>query len=156
MSEQKPKLKKVIGLRNIVTDGKQWKYLLFYDLDRPTEEDIDILHDYMQTFAISYLIYKTKNGIHAVGLTPLAISQYAGMFLCLQEDIPEYYSGQTIRLSRKEGETQELLSFNLGYPVIINLLSIYRKRFPHLPIKHDKDVLEGWRLVFEKFWTSKV
>ena len=129
MSEQKPKLKKVIGLRNIVTDGKQWKYLLFYDLDNPAEIDVEDVNGWFETFNISYLLYKTKNGIHAIGLTPLPINQYASMFGLLREHIPEYYSGQTIRLSRKEGETQELLFYNLDYPVIGNLYNIYIKRF---------------------------
>ena len=166
MSEQKPKLKKVIGLRNIVTDGNQWKYLLFYDLDNPPLGNIEVVHSWMETFGISYIIYKTKNGIHAVGLRPLSIAQYAGMFKCLQEDIPEYYSGQTIRLSRKEGETQELLFYNLNYrPIILNLFNIYEKRFTQLKQwfneRQQKLLVESifignWRLVFEKFWTSKV
>ena len=164
--EQKPKLKKVIGLRNIVTDGKQWKYLLFYDLDRPTQQNIEYIHSWMEAFKMSYIIYKTKNGIHVVGLTPLTITNYASKFMLIQDDIPEYYSGQTIRLSRKEGETQELLFYNLNYrPIILNLFNIYEKRFTQLKQwfneRQQKLLVESifignWRLVFEKFWTSKI
>ena len=162
MSEQ-PKLKKIIGLRNIVTDGKEWKYLLFYDVDNPTGNNLKYIHETMEVFKMSYIIYKTKHGIHVVGLTPLSIEKHALTFRTLHDYVPEYYSGQTLRLSRKEGENQELLFHNFEYPIIDNLLEIYSKRFfkdKHLSFfeSFQKQLIiePKWRLVFEKFWTSKV
>ncbi len=166
MSElEKPKLKKIIGLRNIITDGKQWKYLLFYDVDNPSEADIAKLIDSLNFWNISYIIYKTKAGIHIIGLTPLKIEQHASIFSELQSIVPEYYSGQTIRLSRKQGEKRELIFYNLDYPIILNLYSIYEKRFLGLKEWYNEKqkkllvesvFVDNWRLVFEKYWTSKV
>ena len=157
--KSKPKLKKIIGLRNIVTDGKEWKYLLFYDVDNQSEENIKVVIGAFNSFRISFIVYKTKHGIHGVGFTPLSITRHAVMFHELQNLIPEYYSGQTIRLSRRENETQELLGFNFDYPILKNLLSIYMKRFTSLyisPIIPDSKLIEGYSLVFEKYWSTKV
>ena len=154
-SHDKPKLKKIIGLRNIVTDGKEWKYLLFYDVDNQSEETIDKIMNLTNTWAISFIIYKTKHGIHFIGLTPLNIVEYSLYFNQLQTAIGEYYSGQTIRLSRKEVENQELIGFNLEYPTLKNLLSIYEKRFPSLLVSKDVKMVKGYSLVFEKYWSVK-
>lgn len=137
----------------MVTDGKQWKYLVFYDVDNPSEGDIRRIIDAMEAFLISYILYKTKHGIHLVTLTPLTIENYSLVFGLLQLEVPEYYAGQTIRLSRKQGETQELISYNLEYEVIPNLSNLYRKRFPQLPEFHNDGI---WHLVFEKYWSKKV
>jgi len=154
MSEQ-PKMKKIIGLRNIVTDKETWKYLLFYDIDSPSKADIKHLIEYLDELkCISYIMYSTKAGLHVVGLTPLNSSMWGVIFAQLQMKFPEYYSGQTIRLSRKEGEKQELICCNLEYPVVINLYNIYQKRFP----KIDYELFpteEHWSLVFEKYWSVK-
>jgi len=151
----KPKLKKLIGFRNIVTDGKQWKYLLFYDVDNQSEETKKLLSEVMNKAEISFIIYTTKHGIHVVGLTPMNLLEYATYFAQLNDLIPEYYSGQTIRLSRKEGENQELLGFNFDYPMLKNVVSIYQKRFPELYVNPDTRLIEGYSLVFEKFWSVK-
>lgn len=151
----KPKLKKIIGLRNIVTDGKEWKYLLFYDVDNQSEENKKSLGETMNTAEISFITYTTKHGIHAVGLTPMNLLEYATYFERLNNLIPEYYSGQTIRMSRRENETQELLSFNFDYPMLKNLLSIYQKRFTSLQTSSHNKLVEGYSLVFEKYWTVK-
>jgi hypothetical protein len=156
------KLKKIIGLRNIITNGKEWKYLLFYDKDDQTENSITELHECFTLSNTSYLIYKTKAGLHGVGLTPLKIERYASDFQLLQHIIPEYYSGQTIRLSRKEGEKQELLYYKFSWPIIPNLLEIYSKRFfQDKPKEFFEDfhqnliTNEKWHLVFEKYWSGK-
>ena len=153
--KSKPKMKKIIGLRNIITDGKQWKYLLFYDVDNQSEENIVFLTNAFNSFEVSFIIYKTKHGMHAIGLTPIGIKEYGIMFNDLQKVIPEYYSGQTIRLSRKEGENQELIGYNFDYPMLKNLISIYQKRFPQLYVNPDTRLIDGYSLVFEKYWTVK-
>ena len=155
MINNKPKLKKIIGLRNIITDGKEWKYLLFYDVDNQSQHTKELLGEIMNKAEISFIVYTTKHGMHVIGLTPMNLLEYATYFERLNNLIPEYYSGQTIRLSRKEGETQELLGYNLDYPILKNLISIYQKRFPQLYLSPDAKLIEGYSLVFEKYWSVK-
>jgi hypothetical protein len=160
---EEPKMKKIIGLRNIVTDKETWKYLLFYDIDSPTEADIKNLVEYLDELkCISYIIYSTKAGLHVVGLTPLNSSMWGVIFAQLQIRFPEYYSGQTIRLSRKENEKQELIYSNLEYPIIPNLLELYSKRFFQNESKAFFEEFQEnliydnhWSLVFERYWSQK-
>ena len=157
--KEKPKLRKIIGLRNIVTNGNEWKYLLLYDKD---SQDDDVIKEMKECYyGISFLIYKTKHGIHGIGLTPMSIEHYASRFQLLQDIIPEYYSGQTIRVSRKQDEKQELIHYNFNYPILPNLLHIYAKRFFHdKPVSFYEEfqknlINDHWNLVFEKYWSSK-
>jgi hypothetical protein len=155
-------MKKIIGLRNIVTDKETWKYLLFYDIDSPSKADIEQLIEYLDELkCISYIMYSTKAGLHVVGLTPLNSSMWGVILAQLQMRFPEYYSGQTIRLSRKAGEKQELIYHNLEYPILPNLYSIYFKRLK-LPPLYDLEseqvfatINKHWSLVFEKYWSVK-
>jgi hypothetical protein len=152
--------KKSIGLRNIVTDGKQWNYLLFYDIDKPTDADVAEIIDTMHGLRISYIMYSTKNGLHLIGLTPINAFTYGVAFSRLKRIMPEYYSGQTIRVSRKENEKQELIFYDLDYPVIMNLLHLYAKRFSPLQTENYIDWVNAgmhreWTLVFEKYWSKK-
>lgn len=159
--------KKRVGMRCETTNGDTFKYLLLYDVDY-TNDDwenynrnqslMEILHD----FQTSYLVYETLNGLHVVGLTPLDFEQWSSMLTILKREIPEYYSGIIIRVSRKEGETQKLLSWNFDYPIIPNLIEIYAKRlFQGTPIEFYESfqkqfiVNDKWRLVFEKYWSMK-
>lgn len=96
-----PKLRKVIGLRNIVTIKDplpRWEYLLFYDKDDATQEDINNIIHYLDTpnINMSYIIYRTKGGIHVIGLTPMDANKWGVLFQGLQFITHEYYSGQTI------------------------------------------------------------
>lgn len=145
--------KKIIGLRDIVTTKDKWSYLLFYDLDKPSEADIKELIDVYEQFPISYIVYSTKNGVHAVGLTPLNRDALGFYSEVLHLAVPEYYSGETIRVSLKEGEKQELISFNFQYPVIGNLLHLYEKRFNFTCV--PEFTKESYALVFEKYWSKK-
>lgn len=158
MMEQKT-IKKIIGLRNIVTDGIAWKNLLFYEIDNPTVEQLEELKEDLDSFQISYIVYRTKNGVHAVGLTPIEPQQWGYMFQHLKEKYNEYYSGETIRLSRKKDENQLLIWFNIEHPFIANLFSIYTKRFQSLSAnieEHDQPYnMNHYKLVFEKYWTVK-
>ena len=150
----------MLGLRNIVTNGKQWKYLLFYEIDNPSEGDIKILHDLLESFRISYIVYSTKAGLHAVGLSYMDCHSWSTVFTLAQMSIPEYYSGQTIRVSRKKGEKQELLFYNLDHELMLNLLHMYARRFPELQTSNYLNwINEGmpkiWHLVPEKYWSYK-
>lgn len=156
-----PKLRKVIGLRNIVTIKyplPRWEYLLFYDKDDATQEDIENIINYLNlgTMNMSYIIYRTKGGIHVVGLTPMNAENCGIVFQHLQYLSPEYYSGQTIRISRKQNETQSLIYSNLNHPVIYNLLMMYKKRFPEMKLEFGGKLLRDYKLVFEKYWSYKL
>lgn len=164
MFNNKPRMKKIIGLRNIVTTKDKWSYLLFYDMDNPSEGDIRGIIEYLESWRISYIIYETKHGIHVVGLSPMCSADWGLMFEFFQEQFPEYYSGQTIRLSLKEGEKQSLVFYNLNYPVLYNLYKIYSKRFPRLEeyyMHKLADTMDDFcidnthHLVFEKYWSRK-
>jgi len=161
MFDRKPKIKMMLGLRNIVTNGKQWKYLLFYEIDNPSEGDIKLLHDLLEDMPISYIVYSTKAGLHVIGLSHMEDLERSYRFDYLQMHIPEYYSGQTIRISRKKGENQELLFYNLDHELMLNLLHIYARRFPELQkYKYYPDWInlgmpKVWHLVPEKYWSYK-
>lgn len=159
MSE--PKLRKVIGLRNIVTIEDplpRWDYLLFYDKDDATQEDINKIIHYLDTpnMNMSYIIYRTKGGIHVIGLTPMNAENWGIVFQHLQYLTPEYYSGQTIRVSRKQNETQSLIYYNFNYPLIYNLAMMYKKRFPEIHLEFGDKLLRNYKLVFEKYWSYKL
>lgn len=156
--KKSPTIKKVIGLRNIVTTKDKWSYLLFYDLDNPSELDIHNLIGELEEMQTSYIMYETKHGVHAVGLTPMDSYDWGLYFSILQYEIPEYYSGQTIRVSLKEGESRSLIFWNLEHPVIWRLFKMYEKRFPQLK-NHSMDYQEeinNYSCVFEKYWSRKV
>src|SRR5438876_299320 len=119
--EKKPKLHKVVGIRNTITDGVNWKYLLFYDLDNVSDSQIKALEIVCNTLPTSYIMYSTQKGLHIVGLTPLDIESHAFCFAKLQREFPTYYSGGTIRMSRRKGENQELIAFNISKGVTLNL-----------------------------------
>ena len=161
MLTRKPRLHKMIGLRNMVTNGKEWKYLIFYEVDNPTEADIRHIIEYMDYQRVSYIMYSTKAGMHVVGLTPVNAMKWASMYNALQGLVPEYYSGQTIRLSRKIGENQELIYYNLDYPFMTNLLDIYKKRFFEelflAGLNDPRNIISEseWHLVFLRYWSYK-
>jgi len=154
--------KKRVGMRVETTNGTEFKYLLLYDIDRKGEAELAYLIDLLKDFQTSYLIIETLNGMHVVGLTPLDFEQWSAMLTILKREIPEYYSGIIIRVSRKEGETQKLLFHNFDYPIIPNLIEIYAKRlFQDTSIEFYESfqkqfiTKEKWRLVFEKYWSTK-
>jgi hypothetical protein len=156
---QQSRMKKIIGLRNIVTNGRKWKYLIFYDVDNPSEGDIKNIIDFMEQSQVSYIIYSTKHGIHVIGLTPLNAMKWASMHNGLLGLVPEYFSGQTIRVSLKECEKQELIYWNLNYPFMTNLYLIYAKRFGLKELVNNITTAipqTEWHLVFEKYWSKKI
>lgn len=144
-------------MRNIVTTKERWDYLLLYEIDG--HEDSNAIgmiatFDRMQT---SYIVYKTKNGFHAVGLTPMNAQEWGYNFQRLQNVQPEYFSGHTLRISLKENEKQELIHYSLRFPYLENLFGMYNKRFnipkDGISLYHNPP---KYNLVFEKYWSVKI
>lgn len=144
-------MKKILGLRNIVTTSEQWYYLLLYDFDQPVNERE--IASFSHNRKLSYILYKTKHGSHYVGLTPISAMQWGLHFDAMSQIYPNYYSGQTIRLSRKEDEQQILISLNRDYQVISNLYNIFASRFGFDKMKVEFPM--KYRLVMEKYWSRK-
>lgn len=146
---------KMLGLRNITSTKEDWYYLLFYDIDRPINHfELTALEEHLRINEVSYILYKTQQGNHLVGLTPLTSEQWGKLFDDLKELFGGYYSGTTIRLSRKPEEIQQLITINTSNgKVIHNLYNIFAKRF-NLP-KHAIDKID-YALVFEKYRTFKI
>jgi hypothetical protein len=149
-------MKRYIGLRNIVTSKSDWKYLLPYEIDTHDENKLYQILDVFDRLDISYIAYKSLNGYHFVGLSPLTAQQWGNYFTYLQNRVPEYFSGQTLRLSLKEGEKQELIKFNFNYPFIQKLTFMYCRRFnidkSEIPIYGEPP---NYTSVFERYWTTK-
>lgn len=147
---------RLIGLRNIVCTKEDWHYLLFYDIDKPiTQKEIDYIDYVTDKYHISYLLYRTKHGYHVVGLTPLDIQKWALSFSALKYAFHSYYSGNVIRLSRKQDETQELITYNKQYGEIIpNLYNLYCDRFGLKKMAWNRETSK-YLLVFEKYRSVK-
>jgi len=150
-------MKRFIGLRNIVTSKSDWKYLLPYEIDSHNENEMYSIIDVFERLKTSYIAYKSLNGYHFVGLTPLTAQQWGNYFTYLQNRVPEYFSGQTLRVSLKENEKQELIKFNFNYPFIQKLTFMYCRRFnidkSEIPIYGEPP---NYSSVFEKYWTGKI
>lgn len=150
---------RVIGLRNIVTTQDKWYYLVFYDFDGYLGSQ-DLIYKISAMNDLSYVLYSTKHGAHYVSFTPLGIREYGEIFHLFQKHFDGYYSGQTIRMSRKEGEVQELISLVIhpDRPIVANAYNIYARRFnkPLLPLHKTPVVIKKkYHLVFEAYETSK-
>jgi hypothetical protein len=149
-------MKRYIGLRNIVTSKSDWKYLLFYEIDSHDEHERVMIDNAFKNMETSYIAYKSLNGYHFVGLSPLTAQQWGNYFRILQNIVPEYFSGQTLRLSLKENEKQELWHFSFRYPFIQKLTFMYCRRFnidkSEIPIYGEPP---NYTSVFERYWTTK-
>src|SRR5574342_625639 len=76
---------RLLGLRNIVCTKDDWYYLVFYDIDREiTEQEIEYIRETMFYYKISYILYKTKHGVHFIGLTPVNAEVWAKLFTALK------------------------------------------------------------------------
>lgn len=123
---------KHVGIRcdTVATDDVY--YLLFYDIDKPelTLEQIKGIDEMMRQYNISYILYKTKNGYHLVGLSPLNILQHGMAFHTLKKMFEQYYGGIVIRVTQKQDEQQKLVVCEQGYgEVIPNLFNVFADRF---------------------------
>lgn len=147
-------MKRYIGLRNMVTDKKVWRYLLFYEIDGHDENTLNDVLSIFTKFPISHIVYKSLNGYHFVGLTPLTASRWGQYFERLQHVVPEYYSGHTLRGSLKPGEKQELIGYSFRFPLMYNLAHLYAKRFNIGDIPEYPD-MPKWYRIFETYWTTK-
>jgi hypothetical protein len=150
-------MKRFIGLRNIVTSKTEWKYLLPYEIDCFDENQFYKIDSIFRKLQTSFIAYKSMNGYHFVGLSPLTALQWGNWFTKLQNTVPEYFSGQTLRISLKETEKQELMSYSFRSPYLERLASIYIKRFnmnqSDIPIYGEAP---KYSCVFEKYWTGKI
>lgn len=149
---------KTIGLRNVVTTRERWAYLFFYDLDYEEIPQTFCDFAFREVGAnTAYLMYRTKHGAHLVGLTPLEPMVWGYLMQACKTQFPNYYSGQTIRVSRKKDEIQEFMEILTTEPVIPRLYEMYRKRFTAMPsIDLCQQTPEDWHCVFEKYWTGKL
>ena len=129
-----------IGLHNIVTDKKEWKHLLFYDIDKD-EHFSNTVKKFASEFSnrrkLSYILYKTKHGFHLIYLTPMDPVKWGQYFEIHKKKFQGYYSGHTIRMSRKKKEKQFLISYSDAYPAVYPLCTLYEARFN---IKFDKRI----------------
>ena len=151
-------MKRYIGLRNIVTSKQDWKYLLFYEIDGH-DNDSRLLNvvGCFNRLPTSWVAYKTLNGYHFVGLSPITAQEWGYWFCNLQNLVPEYYSGQTLRLSLKENEKQELQYTSFNFPYLERLAGMYIRRF-NIP-KNEVPTfgeMPKYSCVFEKYWTTKI
>ena len=139
-----------IGLHNLVSDGKEWFHLLFYDIDGavPTGYAINWLRHFSIRRKLSYVLYTTKHGAHYIALTPLSAIEWGKWFTVLDNHFDNFYSGHTIRISPKKGESQELLSWENKFPVASGVAKIYEDKFK---IKF-KNKVKLSRLP-EKYWS---
>lgn len=146
---------KFLGVRNIVVDKvkNEWYHLLFFELD-DTEARIDLLTDRLAEFQISYILYSTKHGYHVVGLTPLNAKEWGDYFILLSNDFQKKdYAGQTLRLSRKKDEHQRLIEYNVDYPLVHGLFTIYQKRFNIT--QAPRSPLFGYNCIYEWYGSRK-
>jgi len=151
-------MKRFIGIRNIVTSKTEWKYLLLYEIDSERNENVFKVIDLYRRLRMSWISYQTKNGFHFVGLSPIDAQEWGYYFKKLQNIAPEYYSGQTLRVSLKEEEKQELVDASFDYPYIQKIASIYIKRFniPKENIPEYPFAEMAFVGVYEKYWTDKI
>ena len=145
-----------LGIRNIVASPTDFKYLLFYEIDTTDESIAFALKGVYEKFKTSYIIYSTKNGYHAVGLTPINGLTWGSWFHLLHNRFNEYYGGQTLRISMKPEEEQKLFAMNLNYPYVLDLMGKFITRFK---IKQEDIPMYGepppYTIVLEKYWSEK-
>lgn len=146
---------RMIGLRSICTSKDKWHRLLFYDVDKPEMPEMPMLDAVMRINSCSYITYTTKHGRHIVGLSPLHIRKWASMFQVLEDYYHSYYSGDVIRLTRKENETQQLIHLEIHYgEVIPNLFNLFANRFGMQKMTWTRENAK-YVLVFEKYRSYK-
>lgn len=148
---------RAIGLGNTVTHPDGWDFLIFYDVDGDREE-ADKVNDCFESFKeVSYIAYSTKHGYHFVGLSPVNADYWGCAHAVLQTVSRQYYSGRTIRLSRKDEEHQELYVCRIrdGTHVIPNLYGIYAKRFGIADLPQQFWASKKYKLLFETYHTKK-
>lgn len=129
---------------------------MLYEVDGHDDHQLAIALDVFRRSGTSYICYQSKNGFHFVGFTPLRSAQWGYWFDKLQMVAPEYYSGQTLRVSLKEGETQRLIESDFKHPYVFRLARMYARRFgieKELPIYGEMPIYSS---VFERYWTGKI
>lgn len=123
-------MKKYLGLRNAIVSKSKWMYLLFYELDADKDASVAYqLKEMYDRIPTSYVIYETKAGYHAVGLTPFDAGCWGNYFQALSNRFNEFYAGHTIRLSLKDQEIQRYFAHSFVYPYVEKLARKYCERF---------------------------
>jgi hypothetical protein len=137
-----------VGIKNSVTDKKQWHFLTLYDFDRELyQNDLDWLTNYLTTKKQSYIIKTSLNGAHLIGFTPNRAFYWGQIFEDLQKKFPAYHDGQVIRLTKKPNEYQELLEFSFKFPFSINVAKLVFKKLELdtrayiTPIQYEENVI---------------
>ena len=149
---------RLLGLRCDVVTKEEIVYIFFYDIDMPNLSDDNLawIDETLRGYCVSYLVYKTKNGYHVIGLTPLPVLQWAMLQKVFKNQFNSYYGGIVIRVSRKPQEEQVLIRFIEEYgEVIPNLWNIYCSRFEELQRKPWVKELAKYLLVFERYRSEK-
>jgi len=149
---------RLMGLRFDVVAKDDIYYVILYDIDKEQldQHEIEAIDNIMHLHQISYLLYKTKNGYHIIGLTPLNNFQWSSVFGALKGTFHSYHGGVVIRLSRKPDENQVLIKLEETYgQVIPNLLNVFATRFG-LQKKPWKKEFSKYLLVFETYRTEKI
>ena len=148
------KVVRVLGLKNIVYNAEGWKFLLFYDIDGDAEKLAQHIQKDDRFRRLTWLLYSTKHGAHLVSITPLRADTWGMLYEHLLTVQPALYSGQTIRLSRKADEQQQLIDYHDAGNGIERLWNLYAHRFgiSYHPSGFDTD---GYRLVYETYKTKK-
>lgn len=148
---------KLVGIRCDTLAKDDVYYLVFYDIDKKelTAEQYSKIDNIMQVHNLSYILYKTKNGHHLVGLTPTNSIQHASAFSALKQTFNEYYGGIVIRINQKPEEKQELVAIRTDIgEVIPNLYNLYCDRFGLIK-KPWIRALSKYILVFVRYRSEK-
>lgn len=153
------------GIKNICHSRIKWKYLVFYDIDRPlTQEDLDIMDNFCKMSELSYMLYKSNHGFHLIILTPVNAINWAYIFTTFSAMFNSYYSGSTLRWKLQKDEIQELIICNTTYgEVLPNLYNLFCTRFKLTkmywstnPKEYEEKTGKLWYgLVFENYRSTK-
>lgn len=154
LSESRKYILITIGLRNIAQAKDHFRELFFYDIDRPLgHTDIVIVKDYFAFLGLPFILYSTKHGAHCICLSALTRTSWAIIADWFDVNFKSYYSGKTIRLSRKKDESQKLLAISLAGEVIPNLYNLYCERFGLEKMQWTRETSK-YILHFERYRTN--
>lgn len=148
---------KLVGIRCDTVAKDDVYYLVFYDIDikQLTNEQYMKIREIMTVHNLSYILYRTKNGYHIVGLTPVNKIHHASAFSALKGYFKQYYGGIVIRIIQKPDEKQELILLNeTNGEVIPNLFNLFADRFG-LQKKPWRKESSKYLLVFVRYRTDK-
>lgn len=117
------------AVKNTTTDKKKWYYHLFYDFDniQLSYYDIERIVALMKAREISFILRKSLNGYHLIGLTPIDSAKWGLLFSIFQDTFPTYHDGQALRITQKQVGEFIIVAENYHYPFVVNLLKLFKK-----------------------------